>query len=69
MTFSAASSTFLTSSSRLNTVMATEQQMSAEWNPGWMAFSVATTPPTGMIPAGMASGMTTPALTVGTRIS
>jgi hypothetical protein len=47
--------------------------MSAECMPGWMAFSVAITPPTGMVPgaapAGHASGITAPARIVGTRIS
>lgn len=54
-------------------VSAIEQQMSAECIPGWMAFSAATTPPTGIVPAadpaGQASGMMAPARIVGTRIS
>ena len=63
----------LGSSLRANTVMATEQQMSDEWNPGWIASSHATTPPTGIVPSavpdGQASGITAPATIVGTRIN
>ncbi len=68
-----ASSSVVASAPASKTVMAIEQQMSAECMPGWMAFSAATTPPTGMVPgvfsAGQASGMMAPARTVGTRIS
>ena len=65
----AASITVAASSSRSSTVSAIEQQMSAEWKPGWIAFSAATTPPTGMSfgPVGQASGMIAPAFRVGTR--
>jgi hypothetical protein len=54
-----------------NTEMASEQQISAECIPGWMA-SDATTPPTGIVPSGpvgQASGMIAPALITGVRIS
>ena len=55
------------------TEIAIEQQMSAEWKPGWIASSVATIPPTGIVPkampAGQASGMIAPLTTVGTRIN
>jgi hypothetical protein len=56
-----------------NVLTASEQQMSEECMPGWIAFSVAATPPTGMVPGadpdGQASAMTAPALIVGTRMS
>jgi len=68
-----ASSTLARSSRRFSTVIATEQQMSAEWKPGWMASLVATAPPTGMVPGcpplGQASGITAAPTIVGTRSS
>ena len=70
--FMPASSSAVASASRSNTVIAIEQQMSAECMPGWIA-SEATTPPTGIVPSrmsdGQASGMIAPARTTGTRIS
>ena len=53
-------------------VSITEQQISAEWNPGCMAFLATTTPPTGMIPSlpvGQASGIKAPFSRVGVFIS
>lgn len=50
-----------------------EQQMSALWAAGMIAFSTAMAPPTGMdagaLPAGQASGMSVPELTTGQRSS
>src|SRR5690606_183548 len=60
----AASSTSL-GSSQSNSDSAIEQQISALWNAGWIAFFAATTPPTQIAPAGQASGITAPASIVG----
>ena len=48
-----------------------EQQMSAEWNAGWIARDT-TAPPTGIVPLaepdGQASGMIAPCSSIGQRI-